>query len=152
MIHKTEVFRLNLNGVKMGWTAGIPSIGLALFLFLPGLIRGIEDTATPADTVMFVLYMLLIGFSEETLFRGLLKNAFHRFFGEDSKVHALHDGLITVEGGALSGKTITNILGNSDGSSTNAKAEIVVTTFIIIVSLVIFLDITRRKKIEPLLG
>ena len=34
--------------------------------------------------LVFIITMLLVGYTEEALFRGLVQNAFHKIFGEQS--------------------------------------------------------------------
>ena len=84
VLRKTGIFRLDLRKLKAGWTAGlimlIPlSIGaLQAFRMIPDI------SVTVFEFILFLAQMLLIGFCEEVLFRGLIQNAFHNIFGENS--------------------------------------------------------------------
>lgn len=81
--------RFDLTLLKKGWTAGIPQI---LFMLLPIssiLVNKPSVTAGPVDILFFALMMVCVGIYEETLFRGLLQNAFHEFFGEDTVGHVI---------------------------------------------------------------
>ena len=94
--------------LKRGWTAAIP----LLLLLLLGTVNNLKSkpsiTAGPADILYFVLMMVCVGVFEETVFRGLLQNAFHEFFGEDTVGHVL---LAVVCGGFCFGAVhLTNAL------------------------------------------
>lgn len=91
LLKKTWIYRrFDLEHLKCGWTAGIPEL---LFTLLPmfALLANRRDiTAGPDGILFFVLEMICVGINEETLFRGLLQNAFHEFFGEDTRAHVTH--------------------------------------------------------------
>ena len=74
---------------KKGWTAAIPLLLLLLLGTASVLKSKPSITAGPADILYFVLMMVCVGIFEETVFRGLLQNAFHEFFGEDTVGHVL---------------------------------------------------------------
>lgn len=81
--------RFNLTLLKKGWAGAIPELILAFLGFVNFYTGGLKATAGPFDIVLFVLTMFLVGFHEETLFRGLVQNAFHEFFGEDTVGHVI---------------------------------------------------------------
>lgn len=87
------VLKFTTDGVGAGILAGLFLIIMDCYLLLTGLALGLvmEDTFTIKgfELVLFLLAMLLVGIAEETLFRGLVQNAFHKFFCEDSKKHVL---------------------------------------------------------------
>ncbi|MBP3891846.1 MAG: CPBP family intramembrane metalloprotease [Solobacterium sp.] len=69
---------------------------VAWFIFLQitlTLLTRIDNFLTisiPAHEILyFLLQMILVGFCEEVLFRGLLQNAFHKYFNEDSWFHII---------------------------------------------------------------
>lgn len=93
---------------KKGWTAAIPLLLLLLLGTVNNLMSKPSITAGPADILYFVLMMVCVGVFEETVFRGLLQNAFHEFFGEDTVGHVL---LAVVCGGFCFGAVhLTNAL------------------------------------------
>ena len=89
ILRKAWIFRLDPVLLKKGWTAAIPLWILILFMLVSFLRQKPGITAGPADIFFFVMEMLCVGFSEETLFRGLLQNAFHDLFGEDTAEHVI---------------------------------------------------------------
>lgn len=90
--------------LKKGWAGAIPDLIFSFILFVNFFSNsfhlGQRPTAGPTDIVLFCLTMLLVGFHEETLFRGLIQNAFHEFFDEDTVGHVL---LAAVYSGILFG-------------------------------------------------
>ncbi len=74
---------------KKGWTAGIPQMLMMLLPIIGMLANKPSITAGPVDIFFFVLMMFCVGVFEETVFRGLLQNAFHEFFGEDTVGHVI---------------------------------------------------------------
>jgi hypothetical protein len=89
ILRKAWIFRFDPDLLKKGWTAAIPLWILILFMLVSFLRQKPGFTAGPADIFFFVMEMLCVGFSEETLFRGLLQNAFHELFGEDTVGHVI---------------------------------------------------------------
>ena len=84
VLRKTWVYHLDLHKLKVGWTAG-----LVLLLQLSMSVIQASDmisniSVTGFELILFVAQMLLIGFCEETLFRGLIQNDFHNIFGENT--------------------------------------------------------------------
>lgn len=74
---------------KKGWTAGIPQLLVTLLPAFSFLVNKPSITAEPVEIFLFALMMICVGIYEETLFRGLLQNGFHEFFGEDTVGHVL---------------------------------------------------------------
>ena len=75
--------------LKKGWAAGIPELLVVLMSIFNLLTSKRPITARPIDIVFLVLEMICVGIHEETLFRGMLQNAFHELFGEDSVGHVM---------------------------------------------------------------
>lgn len=84
LLKKTDIYRTDTGKLKKNWTAGLPFILISLLSSLGIIFGDGAITAGPAEILLFVLQMFLIGYCEETLYRGLLQNAFHRLFGERS--------------------------------------------------------------------
>ena len=70
--------------LKNSWATGIPELVIGVASLAAFLAEKRSFTARPIDIVFFVLEMICVGIYEETLFRGLLQNAFHEIFGEDT--------------------------------------------------------------------
>jgi hypothetical protein len=78
--------------LKKGWTAGLFDVIFPLISVLQYCVlqrQSIIITARPVEILIFVLAMFFVGIYEETLFRGLLQNGFHEFFGEDTVGHVI---------------------------------------------------------------
>lgn len=94
--------------LKKGWSAGAFELLFMCFMLFSFLASKQSITAQPTDILFFVLEMICVGIYEETLFRGLLQNAFNEFFGEDTVKHVtLAVVLAGVSFGALH---LTNVL------------------------------------------
>lgn len=76
---RIHLFRFRL--LRAGLLTGLFLVFLSIFRLLLA-----QDTVTDTGTRMliFIIAMLLVGYTEEALFRGLVQNAFHRIFGEES--------------------------------------------------------------------
>ena len=84
VLRKTEIFRSDLRKLKTGWTAGLVMlIPLSVGAF-QAFTKISDISVTGFEFILFLARMLLIGFCEEVLFRGLIQNAFHNIFGENS--------------------------------------------------------------------
>ena len=81
--------RFDLGLLKKGWPAGILELLVVLMSVFNVLTNKRAITARPIDIVLLVLEMICVGIHEETLFRGMLQNAFHELFGEDSVGHVM---------------------------------------------------------------
>ncbi len=87
MLKKTWIYRPDMRKMKVGWTAAV----VLLLSFAGGAIQAIDKvpgiSVSGVDLVLFFAKNLLIGFCEESLFRGLIQNSFHNIFGEDDTLH-----------------------------------------------------------------
>ena len=91
LLGKTDLYRSDPAYLKSGWTsAGLFFVQFAVLGFF-GLARLIANGAhiTVMQWLLVIGHVILIGFSEEVLFRGLIQRSFHRLFGEDSFAHVL---------------------------------------------------------------
>ena len=84
---KTEIFKSDLSLLKKGWASAGILFALILYYLYMGLGAIQNATASFPQVVLFVAHCFLIGFCEEVLFRGLVQQAFHRIFLEDSFKH-----------------------------------------------------------------
>ena len=84
LLKKTDIYRTDIDRLKKGWTAGLLFLIMSLLTVIEIILGGVKPTAGPVEILLFVMQMFLIGYCEETLYRGLLQNAFHRFFGESA--------------------------------------------------------------------
>ena len=84
---KTYIFKNDRTRLKSGW----PSAGLLFVMMLFYLVMGlgnlIDSTATGQQWLLLLGHCVLIGFCEETLFRGLIQRQLHSIFKEDSFKH-----------------------------------------------------------------
>lgn len=79
ILKKTEIYEWDIYKVFDGWTSSFLFIGI---MWLTGLqCMTVKVTEPPLNALLFALQMLLVGYCEETLFRGLILNAFHGLFG-----------------------------------------------------------------------
>lgn len=87
VLKKTWIFHSDLRKLRVGWTAAlvmlIPILGSALQA--SPMMSAISVTGF--EFILFTAQMLLTGFCEEVLLRGLVQNAFHNIFGEDNTLH-----------------------------------------------------------------
>ena len=86
-IRKTEIYRSDLRKLKVGWPAMLPKLLLLSLSVVQAVPMMSKISVTGFEFLVFLAQMLLIGFCEESLFRGLIQNAFHRIFGEDNTLH-----------------------------------------------------------------
>lgn len=90
ILKRTWIYkRFDRGLLKKGWTAGIFEFFVALFMVIGFLGSGKGITAGPFEILLLVLELICVGIHEETLFRGLMQNAFHEFFGEDTVGHVI---------------------------------------------------------------
>lgn len=84
VLRKTWIYHWDLRKLKVGWTAGLVML-IPLSSVVLQASAGISDiSVTGFELILFFAQMLLIGFCEEVLFRGLIQNDFHNIFGENS--------------------------------------------------------------------
>ena len=86
VLRKTYIFRSDARKLKAGWKSSLLMLVPFTFTGLQALGEIPDFSVTGVEFIMFLIQMFLIGFSEETLFRGLIQNSFHRIFGEDSTI------------------------------------------------------------------
>lgn len=114
---KTHIFKNDKTHLKSGW----PSAGLVfvmiLFYFVTGLGALLDSSATWIQWLLLIGHCILIGFCEETLFRGLIQRQFHAIFKEDSFKHVF---LATVCAGAIFG--LTHMINLTRGASFSSVA------------------------------
>ena len=89
VLKKTWIFRSDPALFRKGWTSGIPELLLLAALLPAVFINCRYITVGGSAIILFALQMLLVGFCEETLFRGLLQNAFHDLLKEDTVGHVI---------------------------------------------------------------
>ncbi len=101
-------YRADAALLKKGWTAGILDLLVTLYLLIVFLANKPSITAGPLDILFLVFELICVGIHEETLFRGLIQNAFHDFFGADKRGHVI---LATICAGLFFGAAhLTNAL------------------------------------------
>ena len=80
VLKKTEIFKCDGEKLKMEW---ISAFMVFVMMALPAFSAVVELghlTCSAGEFIMFLIYVFLIGFTEEVLFRGLVQNAFFRLF------------------------------------------------------------------------
>lgn len=86
VLKKGWIYRSDPGLVRKGWTSVLPQFFL-LMLSLSNQLDAIEARGpsgiSSVNLALFLAQMFFIGFAEETLFRGIIQNAFHRLLGED---------------------------------------------------------------------
>ena len=104
-------------GLKAGTYMIVMTI-ISLLAFVLLFVTGqTEIKVGTVDIFFFILLIFFIGLSEEILYRGLIQNALHDFFGEDSYGHVrtaiilsgIFFGLIHL-GNILSGESVTGTI------------------------------------------
>ena len=81
ILKKTSVLKFKLNGFKEGASVGASLLVVIGIMLLGYISKQVAITESGLNVVMFLIHMLLIGVTEEVLFRGILQNAFHEYFG-----------------------------------------------------------------------
>jgi len=84
ILKRTDIYRSNWRLLATGWTSGLPLIILLLINSLQLFTGNVEITASAREISLYIAQMVLIGYCEEVLFRGLLQGAFHKLYGENS--------------------------------------------------------------------
>ena len=89
LLKQTALFKNDRKKIKSGWkSAGLLILTMVVFgvLSIPNLLLS-EETAL--HWLLFLGMVILVGFAEEVLFRGLIQGALHRYFGENSAKEVL---------------------------------------------------------------
>ena len=121
VLKKTHIYSCDNKKLKKGWTSSILLIVLMCFYMVFAWIMLFNIQATPLELLCFLGQLFLIGYCEETLFRGIMQNAYHEVLGEDSQLHVI---IAIVLGGFTFGLThLSNIF-----SDVNPMAAIVQAT------------------------
>lgn len=87
VLKKTWIYRPNMRKMKVGWTAALVLLLSSAGATIQAIDKIPSISVTGVDLVLFLAKNLLIGFCEESLFRGLIQNSFHDIFGEDDTPH-----------------------------------------------------------------
>ncbi|MBO4636327.1 MAG: CPBP family intramembrane metalloprotease [Clostridiales bacterium] len=89
ILKKGEVLKLRTDGFKEGMASGVFFLVMSGLCFFQFIFNGKPVTLPAVDIVLFSINMLFVGIMEEVLFRGILQEAFHDFFGCDSYKNVL---------------------------------------------------------------
>lgn len=95
ILRKTEIFHSDREKLKKGWLSAGLFIVIILLSFLMGFASLFDSPASGMEIFCLIVQMLLVGITEETLFRGLMQNAFHTYFGEDTAGHVAAAAVMT---------------------------------------------------------
>ncbi len=95
LLGKTSILHAEPEHLRRGWTSAGFAIVLIIFIFISGFAKLLSADVTILQAVFFLGHVLLIGFCEEVLFRGIVQNALHRWFGEDTPEHVLRAVVIS---------------------------------------------------------
>lgn len=208
---RSYIWKPDLSGIKGVILPGLVFLIPAIFSLI-GYWKTIEITDKTYDIVLAIIFFLLIGVAEESLFRGILQNAFHDYFGEDTRahvimaivlaslifgamhltnafspdipfsaalsqavgaaglglvlgtiyfrahkciwvnviLHAINDGVAFVVGGMLTGKSAFKLIGGTGVAGQDRGIPAMLGGLVLY--LLVFLVIARKKKIVPLLN
>ena len=89
VLKKKHVLGFKLEGFREGLKTGAAMLALSGLLLLTFIFKHDSITASVLDIILFAVFTIMIGIYEEVLFRGIFQNAFHEFFGEDSKKNVI---------------------------------------------------------------
>jgi len=84
VLRKTEIYKFDFEVFAENWTCGTYFIVLFGIAINTAIALKYEITEPVGNIILFVIEMLLVGYCEETIFRGLVQRSFHELFGEDS--------------------------------------------------------------------
>lgn len=87
VLKKTKIFQFDIKDLKAGWPSALLLIVFISFIAYMCVEEGIQITVPIWEVLVFITQMLLVGFCEEVLYRGLIQNAWHAFFKEDTRLH-----------------------------------------------------------------
>ena len=93
ILKKVNVLRFKTEGFGTGIVVAAFILVFDGFMLLMSIAQKTPITATPLEITCFVLQMVLIGVSEEILFRGIFQNAVMDFIGYDS-VNKIRLGIV----------------------------------------------------------
>ncbi len=82
LTRRTDVYHAEKHCMKEGWKSAGFLIGLMMFYSFFVILSIFSITATIQEILLLIGQMLLVGYTEEILFRGLLQRAMHKQFGE----------------------------------------------------------------------
>ena len=112
ILKNTSIMKFKLQGVGEGLKACSPLLVLSVVIMLGYLGKHDPVTESSLNIVLFVLHMFLVGIYEEVLFRGIIQNAFHDYFGCET-ADSVRKGIIMA--GVVFGAThLTNIFGGGE--------------------------------------
>ena len=89
VIRRRDVLEADWSALKQGWTAAGFEIALILFYLWGGSGALPESEAYWWEWILLILFAFLVGYCEETLFRGFVLKALLRYFGEESRTSVL---------------------------------------------------------------
>lgn len=81
ILKKTSIMKFQFHSIGEGLSACFPLLVLNGIIFLGYLGKHDPVTESTFNVVLFVLFTLLVGAYEEILYRGIIQNAFHDYFG-----------------------------------------------------------------------
>ncbi len=93
VLKRTDVLKLSLKGAREGASTISALFVLYGIVLLNYIFNHDPITASVPEIILFVAQMILVGFSEEILFRGIVQNAVMDFTGRDT-VSSVRKGLI----------------------------------------------------------
>ena len=90
VLRKSKIFRTNKKAFRQGWfSASLLLAYIALIAFID--IDALKNVSVSGvEVCLFLVQMFLVGVCEEVLFRGLIQNAFHAYFKEDTRLHVFY--------------------------------------------------------------
>ena len=91
LLGRTDSIKPKMTGIGEGLKAGTYMIVMTVISLLAFLLLLLSGQASiivgSADILAFFLFALMVGVTEEVLYRALIQNALHDYFGEDSYEH-----------------------------------------------------------------
>lgn len=94
VLKKWDIFQVKQAKLMKYWYVAW-LLFVQMFLVFSQRLDNFEITIPGNEILFFILQMILVGVCEEVLFRGLIQNACHKFFGEDSWFHVILAVLVT---------------------------------------------------------
>ena len=92
---KSDIFRKSSIPFAKYWATPFLLVVQMILVSLVNIDKFFEISIPGVEVVFFLIQMILVGFCEEVLFRGLLQRALHNLFGEDSWILVIFAVLIT---------------------------------------------------------